>query len=141
MSDPIPPPISVRTKIPWRQCRLRTSFLLLICAPLLVALFISCILIFLDLIPPRENTIGAMYETCARIQLYMMKHGKVPTSAADLPIRKGYVNQTTDGWGYQLRWSVDDSGVVTITSFGADGKQGTAGNKNFINSDDVLSWQ
>jgi len=88
---------------------------------------------FLPVIPPRDNTNTSMTETFVRIQMYMKEHGDPPASLAVLPIRKGYANSTTDGWGRQFQYSVDEKGTITLTSLGADGKPGGDGqNKDIV---------
>ncbi len=84
-------------------------------------------LAFFDVIPPVDMTQTAIIETFARIDLYAEANKAVPLSLEALPKRKGYANRTTDGWGRPLRYSVGEDGVITLRSFGADGKPGGEG--------------
>ena len=86
-----------------------------------------------DRIPPGDMTNSSMVETQVRMQMYMKEHGETPPNLAALPTRKGYVNSTTDGWGRELQYTVDQEGVITLTSLGADGKPGGGGlNKDIV---------
>ena len=61
-----------------------------------------------------------------RIQEYMKKHRQAPPNLAVLPEWEGF-NRTRDGWGHDIQYAVDKEGIVTLTSFGADGKPGGTG--------------
>lgn len=56
----------------------------------------------------------------------MKKHRQAPPNLAVLPEWEGF-NTTCDGWGHDIQYSVDKEGIVTLTSFGADGKPGGTG--------------
>jgi hypothetical protein len=65
--------------------------------------------------------------------MYMVEHREVPPNLAALPTRQGYMNRITDAWGRELQYSVDDKGVITLMSLGADGKLGGDGlNKDIV---------
>ena len=81
----------------------------------------------MDTISPIDSTITAMDESFARVQIYAKTNGAVPPSLDVLPKRKGYANQITDGWHRPLLYRVAPDGVITITSFGRDGKPGGTG--------------
>jgi hypothetical protein len=102
-----------------------------------LALTPACSLLPVTQIPPDAMTETAMTETFVRIHMYMKEHRKVPPSLAVLPKRTGYMNRTTDGWGRELRYTVDDRGVIALTSLGADGKPGGEG----LNSDIVRRYR
>jgi hypothetical protein len=88
---------------------------------------------FANVIPPDAMTETAIGETHYRIYLYMKEHRNVPPNLAALPKRQGYANSTVDGWGRELAYSVDTKGVITLSSFGADGKPGGDGlNRDFV---------
>ena len=78
-------------------------------------------------IPPYELTITAIGETHERIHEYMLTHRNYPVDLTLLPQRNGSVNRTTDGWGRPLIYSVDDAGVISLTSLGHDGELGGTG--------------
>jgi hypothetical protein len=80
-----------------------------------------------DRITPVDMTHTAIAETFNRINIYAQKHGAVPASLDDLPKRQGYVNRTTDGWDRPLEYRVQQDGVITLTSYGRDGKPGGRG--------------
>jgi hypothetical protein len=83
-------------------------------------------------------TFTSMDETLVRIDMYMKEHhGEPPPNLAVLPVRQGYMNRTTDGWGYELQYSVDAAGVITLASHGADGKPGGDG----LNADIVRRYR
>jgi hypothetical protein len=77
-----------------------------------------------DRIPPEAATVSAIVETAVRIHLYMVANRVPPPDLSVLPVRKGYSNQTTDGWGRDLQYSVDAAGVITLMSYGPGGKDG-----------------
>ena len=68
-----------------------------------------------------------MTETFVRIHMYMKEHGQPPPNLAFLPVRKGYMNRTTDGWGRELQYAVNLEGIISLTSLGADGRVGGDG--------------
>ncbi len=69
----------------------------------------------------------AIGETHYRIYLFAEKNGKLPQQLSDLPVREGYLNRTTDEWGRPLIYEIDDAGIITLGSFGRDGKSGGSG--------------
>jgi hypothetical protein len=87
-------------------------------------------------ISPYEMTHTAMVETFVRINQYAEVHRSLPPSLDVLPKRDGYANRTTDGWNRPLRYRVTSNGVITLQSFGADGKPGGSGE----NADIVQSY-
>ena len=80
-------------------------------------------------IPPESATISNMYETAVRIHLYMVTNRVPPPDLSVLPVRKGHVNDTKDGWGRDLQYSVNAAGVITLMSYGQEGPRG-AGHAN-----------
>ena len=78
-----------------------------------------------------------MTETFVRIQLYAKEHGNTPPNLAVLPTRKDHANRITDGWGRELQYALDENGVITLTSLGADGKPGGDG----LNKDRVRRYR
>src|SRR6185436_15963047 len=82
---------------------------------------------FVHRITPSEMTRTAIVETFVRFNLYGETNNTLPTSLAVLPKREGYINRTTHGWNRPLQYTVTDDGVITLKSFGADGKPGGAG--------------
>ena len=80
-----------------------------------------------DRIAPGEATRTAMAETFARIALYAQTNQAIPQSLQALPRRSGYANKTTDGWGRPLQYDLSKEGVITLRSYGADGKPGGVG--------------
>jgi hypothetical protein len=97
---------------------------------LALALVAGCVWWFVwywDVIPPDAMTITAIGETFVRINLYAETNRSIPLSLDVLPKREGYANRTTDGWGRPLVYKVAADGVITLTSFGADGQPGGEG--------------
>ena len=78
-------------------------------------------------ITPIEMTHTAIGETFYRVHLYGKQRRKVPDSFDVLPVREGYANKTTDGWDRKLILEIKDDKVMTITSYGKDGKPGGEG--------------
>jgi hypothetical protein len=79
-----------------------------------------------NVISPAENTVSAMGESSFRIGIYLRQNGRLPDSLDILPVRPGYTNATTDGWGRPLRFQLDGD-RFTITSLGRDGIVGGTG--------------
>jgi len=75
---------------------------------------------------PRHLTSYAMMDTLQRIQKYMKLHRQVPPNLAAVPEEEDR-HKAIDGWGHALQYSVDSDGVITLTSYGADGKPGGDG--------------
>jgi len=83
---------------------------------------------FDDFITPREMTGSAIGESFYRIHLYAKANKKLPTSIAEFPQRDGYANSTKDGWGNKLIYEIRNNGIITLSSLGADQKEGGKGN-------------
>lgn len=104
---------------------------------LFLLFFVGACASLVDRIPPSAMSLSAIDETIVRMQLYMREHGQPPPSLAVLPVREGHCNRTTDGWGHEILYSVDEEGIITLTSLGADGKSGGEGD----NADIVRRWR
>jgi hypothetical protein len=79
-----------------------------------------------------DATKTAMGETFARITIYAETNKSVPQSLDILPRRAGYANKTTDGWNRPLQYDLSKDGIITLRSFGADGKPGGEGENEDI---------
>ena len=79
-----------------------------------------------DVIGSRDMTATAMGETSARIGLYTKSKGQLPPNLTVLPVRQGFMNQTTDGWNRPLIYKTEGD-TFSISSFGRDGVVGGAG--------------
>jgi hypothetical protein len=91
-------------------------------------------------IPPLDLTMTRMALTEIRIKTYWKANGRLPESLSQLPIREGYDNSTMDGWARPIKYDVSGATTVTLSSLGADGRPGGAGeNKDIIVSFDVSS--
>ncbi len=90
---------------------------------LLAALAISGCASLVDAIPPRALTATAVGEIRVRIAVYLKNEGTLPTALDALPMRQGYANRITDGWGRPLIYEFGDNGFV-LTSLGKDGMPG-----------------
>jgi Type II secretion system (T2SS), protein G len=73
---------------------------------------------------PEETTRCNMIDTFARIREYMVKHRDYPKDLSGLPSVDDHSDETIDGWGRPLIYSVDQSGVISLKSLGRDGKSG-----------------
>ncbi len=83
--------------------------------------------LFIETVPPDDMTVTAIGETMMRIQMHMKSQRDYPRDLSELPKLDGHTNQVTDGWGRTLLYSVDEMGVISLTSFGRDGKPGGDG--------------
>lgn len=97
-----------------------------------VAMFIALSGCCAHVITPEEMTNTAIGETFYRVHLFGKKYHKVPHSFDELPIREGYANRITDGWGRRLILNIKDDKLMTITSYGKDGKPGGEGENSDI---------
>jgi hypothetical protein len=79
-----------------------------------------------------------MSATFTRIGMYAKLHGSLPSSLEGLPEYDGPFNEREpiDGWNRPLQYRVDGDGVITLTSFGKDGKPGGWG----FNADYSMSY-
>jgi len=69
----------------------------------------------------------AITETFVRMNLYAQQRHSIPTSLDVLLKRTGYANRTTDGWNRPLLFETRADGILTLKSFGKDGKPGGKG--------------
>jgi len=102
----------------------RRMVLLAVILPLFAfAGFIALLNSLATRITPREMTVTAMGETEYRIGMYFSEHGGLPADFSVLPVRSGYMNSTTDGWGRPLIYDRTNDGF-SLTSLGRDGVSG-----------------
>jgi len=73
----------------------------------------------LERTPPDYRTRMTIDVTALQIQDYMREHRIAPPSLSALP---QITSPPTDAWGRELLYSVDKEGVVTLGSYGRDGK-------------------
>lgn len=95
----------------------------------------TCIIAILDdfiRIPPHELTTTRMFFIQRRIFDYIREHGATPQNLEQLSKIDGYDNSTEDGWRRPILYSVDSNSVVTLKSFGADGRPGGDGKSKDI---------
>jgi hypothetical protein len=101
--------------------------------------------LFVHSITPQEHTHTAIGETFVRIYLYGNKYHKIPRSFDVLPVRDGYVNRTTDGWGREIIMKIDNN-KITLMSLGKDGVPGGNGENTdvsksyWLNKPDGALW-
>lgn len=68
-----------------------------------------------------------MISTFERIRAYTKKHRQNPPSLTALPAADGEFDKAVDGWDRDFQYAADRDGVITLTSFGADGQPGGEG--------------
>ena len=89
---------------------------------------VLCLAVFLaDVIPPRNLTRTRIGTLKRKILLFVSEFHRLPAGLAELPRPVDYNNKTTDGWGNQIYHSYDTNGIVTLRSFGSDGRPGGTG--------------
>jgi hypothetical protein len=79
------------------------------------------------MIPPEAMTLTDVDGTMVRIHMYMLEHREYPPDLPVLPEREGYDDRIIDAWGRRLLYSVDDDGIISVSSLGRDGKPGGEG--------------
>ena len=89
-------------------------------------LLVGFSLLFVDTVPPRSKTAGAMHMAKRRILRYASAHNALPNSLAQTAEIPGYDNSLKDGWGRALLYRVATNGDVILTSLGKDNKVGGA---------------
>jgi hypothetical protein len=67
-----------------------------------------------------------------RIGVYIHERAQIPKSLGQLPSLPGYYNSIQDAWGNPILYSVDESGVVTLTSLGPSGKSGATNRIEYV---------
>ena len=77
-------------------------------------------------IPRDQMTNTRMTVTWVRVGMYAEKTGVLPDSLNGLPERKGYDNETKDGWGRPLVYS-SSGDEFSLESLGQDGAPGGSG--------------
>lgn len=93
-----------------------------------IVLIIFSLMVFTK-ISPHEKTKSVIAETFVRIDAYMKSKQTIPVNLKELPTRKGYTNSVLDAWGNRLIYSIDSEGIISLSSYGEDGKIGGV-NKN-----------
>ncbi|MES9834066.1 MAG: type II secretion system protein GspG [Candidatus Thiodiazotropha sp. DIVDIV] len=83
-------------------------------------------------ITPQQLTRTAISETFYRIYLFGKQHHKVPRLLDELPVRKGYLNRTLDGWGRGLTMRFNSKNQMVLMSLGKDGVPGGKGEDSDI---------
>jgi hypothetical protein len=88
---------------------------------------------------PRSISYEVIHTTAVRIRAYMKEHRQSPPSLSVLPDLEdmGFQTTTVDGWGHEIRYSIDQEGIITLTSLGADGKAGGMDR----DADVVMRWR
>ncbi|MFH1022152.1 MAG: type II secretion system protein GspG [Planctomycetota bacterium] len=81
-------------------------------------------LLFVDVIPPPSQTAVAMHMCKRRVMRHAKENDKLPNRLHDLKEIEGYDNSIEDAWGHELLYGIDTNGLVTLTSYGKDGKPG-----------------
>jgi hypothetical protein len=76
----------------------------------------------------------AITETFVRMNLYAQQHHSIPTSLDVLPKRTGYANRTTDGWNRPFLFETSADGILTLKSFGKEGKPAGKGEEADIST-------
>jgi hypothetical protein len=77
-------------------------------------------------VPPPALTDARMNAIRARVCAAARSHGVPPANLEGLPQVGSYTNSLEDGWGNRVSYTVDGD-VVTLTSFGSDGRPGGSG--------------
>ena len=75
-------------------------------------------------ISPATRTENTMLVIKERANIFAAAHGHLPQQLGDLPELPGKDNSTVDAWGAPLLLAIDSTGIVTISSLGADKRQG-----------------
>ena len=73
-----------------------------------------------------------MFTIHRRILIYAAQHGKHPESLKQLPVLKGFMNETKDAWHYEIEYHLVGDNLVELISRGEDGKVGGTGNNEDI---------
>jgi len=89
-----------------------------------VVIFLAMAFVDSISIPDSAITPSAIGETHYRIHLFAVVNNRLPTGLSELTDRQGYANRTEDLWGRELIYRVDDDGIITLGSYGRDGKIG-----------------
>lgn len=84
-------------------------------------------LLFVDTLPPRSMTHGAIHMCKRRVLRYAREHGRLPSTLSETQPIKGYYSSIKDAWGVVLEYSVDSNNVVTFRSLGKDKIPGGTG--------------
>jgi hypothetical protein len=78
-------------------------------------------------VPLDKQTMLTISTTVLQTQRYIREHGSPPPALSAIPERRTDVGAMKDAWGRELLYDVGMDGVVTIRSYGADGKPGGSG--------------
>ena len=73
---------------------------------------------------PAVRTRESLYRIAQRICDYVQSNREVPKTLKSLSLRNGHHDTIEDGWGNKIEYNIIDDKLVTLMSFGADGKMG-----------------
>jgi hypothetical protein len=99
---------------------IRVAFILTLALAVLMMLLVH-------VAPPELVTLSAMEVLKQRIARYAQQNDALPARLCETPEIAGKADATSDGWGREIAYSVDEDGVVTLTSLGRDGEPGGTG--------------
>ena len=103
--------------------------------------------VFVDVVPPRSATYGALDTTKRRIARYYAANHALPERLEDLPQINGIWQSTKDAWGRQVTLRDNHDGSVSLISLGKDGVPGGEGDDADMvgtfdpSADEYTDWQ
>jgi len=89
---------------------------------------------FIDIIPPENETNTAITGEELRIERYVAEHHELPERLSDLPKVPGEFDRDVDGWGKPLVYAPQKDGSVVVGSPGKEGQH----NARFIRFSIIL---
>jgi hypothetical protein len=112
----------------WPILTVLAVFVMALLAPFLMFfLILWAISYFESTVTQQEETESAMYADKDRILDYIREHRVLPKSLSELPKPHDEIDATKDGWGRPIIYIIGKNDVVTLVSFGEDGKPSGSG--------------
>jgi hypothetical protein len=125
--------------------------------PIWISLVVTLVLLgvamlFVDVMPPKSRTAGAMTLCKRRILRYARAQGRLPLSLDVTSPIDGHDTSVKDAWGVVIEYEVGTDGTVTLRSLGKDRRPGGTGdNQDLVGtfpsrqangswSDELVEW-
>ena len=89
---------------------------------ILIVVIVFLLYTLTDCRTPAVRTRESLYRVAQCICDYVQSNKELPKTLKNLLLRNGHHNTIEDGWGNKIEYNIISDKLVTLMSFGADGK-------------------